>query len=313
MRRPEDWALVPPAAMTALYGREHVRWQHDLDWDTTATWLGLERARRNGRVPGFVLRDGDGAVCGWTFYLLHGSELQIGALTAAAPDDTAALLDAVLAAPAALVASRTLFHAYSAAPGLSEALQARGFALDPQRYLTCTLDPTSVGSPDAHARRWQGGDAERAATVLAAAYGGPDPRRTFVPSGALTEWQRYVQELTTGDGCGRFQPALSRVSAEAGGAARGVALVTAVSPGCAHLAQLAVAPGAAGAGLGRRLLAEVMAAAGAAGYRRLSLLVNDDNARARRLYEAAGFTVAGRFAGATKARRRTARAGLPAA
>lgn len=313
MRRPEDWALVPPAAMTALYEREQQRWQHALDWDTTATWLGLERARRNGRVPGFVVRDGDGAIRGWTFYLLHGSELQIGALTAASPADTSALLDAVLGAPAALVASRTLFHAYSAAPGLSEALQARGFALDPQRYLTCTLEPASAGSLDGPARRWQAGDAERAAATLAAAYGGRDPRRTFVPSGELADWRRYVQDLTTGDGCGRFQPALSRLAPDASGTLAGVALVTAVSPGCAHLAQLAVAPAAAGTGLGRRLLRDVMAAAGAAGYRRLSLLVNDDNARARRLYEAAGFSLAGQFAGATRARRRTARAGQPAA
>lgn len=56
-----------------------------------------------------------------------------------------------------------------------------------------------------------------------------------------------------------------------------------------RLSSLAVAPDAAGGGLGRRLLAAAEAAAQAAGCDRIRLEVRADNARAARLYEAAGY------------------------
>lgn len=302
--RLEDWALVPAAEMAALYRREAARWQADLDWDSADTWDTLERARGSGRVPGVVARLSSGAIGGWTYYVLHGTELQIGALAATSPGITAALLDTVLASPAALVAARTLLLAFSDAPALAEVLSERGFALNPQHYLACSLDPVPSGRTF---EAWCDNDLAATVAVLAAAYGGPDPRRTFVPSGAVPEWYDYLQQLTTTTGCGRFQPALCRLAVRASGSLDGVALITAVSGTSAHLAQLAVHPDAAGAGLGSQLLAAVAAAAAAAGYRHLSLLVSDDNVRARQLYEAAGFTHRGTFLAATRAARRTAR------
>ena len=118
MRRLDDWARVPAAEMAALYRLEHERWTRALDWDTTDTLDALERARLNGRVPGFVARRASGAVAGWTYYVLHGNELQIGALVASSPGTTITLLDAALGSAAATVASRTLFFAHTDAPGL---------------------------------------------------------------------------------------------------------------------------------------------------------------------------------------------------
>lgn len=301
MRRLDDWALVPAAEMADLYRRAAARWRTDLDWDTTDTWAALEQARGDGRVPGFVARHSTGAVAGWTYYLLQGSELQIGALDATSPGIAAALLDAVLASPAALVAARTLFFAYTAAPAIAAVLTARGFDLNTQHYLARPLAPAA---PAGTFRPWCADDLEPAATVLAAAYGGPDSRRAFVPTGALSDWARYVQLLTTTSGCGRFAPTLSRLAAARSEALDGLALITAVSPTSAHLAQLAVHPDAAGTGLGGRLLADVTVAAAAAGYAQLSLLVGEDNRRARRIYEAAGFTRHGTFVAATRARPR---------
>lgn len=299
MRRLDDWALVPAAEMADLYRRAAARWRTNLDWDTADTWAALEQARGNGRVPGFVARRSTGAVAGWTYYLVQGNELQIGALDATSPGITAALIDAVLASPAALVAARTLFFAYTAAPAIADVLAERGFDLNTQHYLARPLAPAA---PAEALRAWCGDDLEPAATVLAAAYGGPDPRRAFVPTGAVADWTRYVQQLTTTTGCGRFAPSLSRMSVAPSGTLDGLALVTAVSPTSAHLAQLAVHPDAAGAGVGARLLADVTVAAAAAGYAQLSLLVGEDNRRAWRIYEAAGFTRHATFVLATRAR-----------
>ncbi|HUU36497.1 MAG TPA: N-acetyltransferase, partial [Vicinamibacterales bacterium] len=261
--------------------------------------------------PGFVARLSTGAVAGWTYYLLHDSELQIGALAATSPAIAAALLDAVLASAPARVAARTLFFAFTAAPAITEVLAERGFDARAHHYLARPLAAAPPAGTSFHA--WHDGALAPASEVLAAAYGGPDRRRAFVPSGTAADWRHYVQQLTTSTGCGRFQPALTRLAGERSGALDGLALVTAVSATSAHLAQLAVRPDAAGAGLGARLLADVTRAAADAGYARLSLLVSADNDRARRLYEAAGFTRHASFVAATRSGRRSARTGASAA
>ena len=57
----------------------------------------------------------------------------------------------------------------------------------------------------------------------------------------------------------------------------------------ARLTSIAVAPDAAGRGVGRRLLAAAEASATAAGSRTMRLEVQDGNAVARRLYEQEGY------------------------
>ena len=57
----------------------------------------------------------------------------------------------------------------------------------------------------------------------------------------------------------------------------------------ARLTSIAVAPKAAGAGLGQRLLAALEKEALAAGARRMRLEVHADNAAARKLYETRGY------------------------
>ena len=56
-----------------------------------------------------------------------------------------------------------------------------------------------------------------------------------------------------------------------------------------RLTSIAVAPAAAGAGLGQRLLAAAEAAARAAGLTRVRLEVRADNRAARKLYDRAGY------------------------
>jgi mycothiol synthase len=91
-----------------------------------------------------------------------------------------------------------------------------------------------------------------------------------------------------------FAPELSRV-AERDGEPVGFALVHRWDNGVAYLAQLAVHPRAAGAGIGTALLHAVFAAAAAEGRSRVQLGVVSDNPRAVRLYERAGMTPRWRF------------------
>lgn len=76
----------------------------------------------------------------------------------------------------------------------------------------------------------------------------------------------------------------------------GFALIR-VAAGEAELLTLAVVPRARRRGLGRALLAEAEARAAAAGAAEIFLEVTEDNAAARALYAAAGYTQAGRRQG----------------
>jgi ribosomal-protein-alanine N-acetyltransferase len=86
------------------------------------------------------------------------------------------------------------------------------------------------------------------------------------------------------------------VVAEAGGRLVGYAGIAVVGAE-ADLQTIAVADAARGAGLGRRLLAEVTAAAAAAGVRRMFLEVRADNPAAIALYRSAGWQETGRRRG----------------
>ncbi len=291
-----------PAAELAVLGQaEQAVWSADLHWNTSDVWAALERSRGTGHVRGFVARRSSGEIAGWTYGVPTGQELQIGALVANAPATTAALLDAMLATPEAVLARRALFFAYTRAPHAEVCLRERGFDIGGEAYMVLPLRdrPAPASEPW---RPWRAEDTDAAAELMAEAYG-PDDTRAFVPDGNLEGWRTYVRQLTVAAGCGRFLPGLSLVVPGRAGL-DAVAVTTQISDATVHLAQLAVRPSAGHAGLGRQLVTAVAAAAHAGSYARLSLLVGAANTRARRLYTGLGFTDAAAFLVATRSRRR---------
>ncbi|BAL89169.1 putative GCN5-related N-acetyltransferase [Actinoplanes missouriensis 431] len=80
--------------------------------------------------------------------------------------------------------------------------------------------------------------------------------------------------------------------AEADGRRAGcVMLVAGAEPGVAQLRVLLVTGAARGLGLGGKLVAECLAFAREAGYRRVTLWTVDECVSARRIYEGVGFTL----------------------
>jgi ribosomal protein S18 acetylase RimI-like enzyme len=288
--RIEAWHRASSDEMASLYRAEHARFLSVLGWDTASTWATLEQARAAALVPGLVARDAGGVVRGWTFYLRRGDELQIGGFTASGAA-CAPLLDGVLGSEAALTAAGLRVFAYSGTTALTEALNRQGFALGTYDYWTA---PLAVAATPAEVRPWTPGDLWATAELLRAAYPQGDVLRPF-GHGGPDAWIEYVVGLTTTAGCGTFAPDLSVVVPGPDRTLAAVALVSRLGPAMAHLAQMAVHPGAAGRGLGTRVLTAAMRGAAAHGLPAMSLLVAADNQPARHLYRGHGFTATASF------------------
>ncbi|MEZ5284185.1 MAG: GNAT family N-acetyltransferase [Vicinamibacterales bacterium] len=99
-----------------------------------------------------------------------------------------------------------------------------------------------------------------------------------------------MRQLIGTTGRGFFDPALSVVAPAPGGGLDGLAIVTRIADGTAHLAQLAVRASAQGRRLGPALLeGGPRRAARRSGHRSMTPLVHEGNRRARHSYDRAGF------------------------
>ncbi|MEZ5290608.1 MAG: GNAT family N-acetyltransferase [Vicinamibacterales bacterium] len=302
----EPWASARPLEMRALREAEIARWRSALHWETAGLWATLEHARLDGRLPGAIARAADGTLQGYAYWVIRSGEVHCGAMTANSPAATAALVEAVLGARAGVARPRVVLFAFASAPGLDGVLAAAGFERSSYAYLAAPLPVAPPSDGPAPGRAWDVRDLDATADLLRASYPALESSRPFAPTGLRAEWQQYVGDLVLGAGCGTFRPSWSVAVPGEDQALDGVALVTVVGDGTAHLAQLAVRPSFRKAGLATAMVAAASARARQAGCQRLTLLVGRDNVGARRLYARLGFAEVGEFVSAV-------RAGTPAA
>lgn len=300
--RAHDWRDEREAVLASLYAAEIARWRDTLSWDTSGTWTVVEAGRRLGTVMGAIACDEADTAAGWCFALLDRDTMQVGGLVARSADATRLLLGTLAASPAGRVARRWVLFGWFDAPGLPEAIAARGGTAVGYVYLSRSLRGTGYDTraafqepaPDG-VRGWHASDLDLVPALLASAYASSEASRPFAPTGQLDEWRRYATSLVVGDGCGVFDPAVSLVAPVGRDHLRATAMVSRIAPSTAHLVQLAVGAGAQGSGLGGSLLARALARAQAAGCTEMTLLVHEHNTPARRLYERAGFSERARF------------------
>jgi ribosomal protein S18 acetylase RimI-like enzyme len=302
-----DWRGAPPSALAPWYEAERRRWMRVLQWDSGDGWREVEQARTTWGLPGLLAIDRGGVVRGFTFYLLEGDRLEIGGLVSARTEATEALLEGLLAAADGARAPSVRGLLLDAGDGLCDVLRRRGFQLGTHRYLTCAL-PQAAGAPRPDsglpeplvAGPWQDEDTPAVAALLRDAYD-RDEAELFAPGDAIEAWQTYVGNLVTYAGCGVLNRAATRVVRD-GDAVAAVALVTDISPGVAHLVQLAVAHPLRGRAIGRRLVAEVCDHLSGLGYSAITLMVSASNQAANRLYETCGFRQGATFLSASATR-----------
>ena len=285
-----DWRDALPEEVARLYAHERARWIADLAWDCSELLATVEQGRVAGHVAGWIACEG-GRVTGWTFYILHDNVLQIGALVGERPSVIRRLLDAVLASPEAIVARSLACFVYPHGRGTASALERQRFALRESLYMTRDLVPTGQAEPGHElVRGWTGADFAGAVRVLSGAYRGVPGAECFAADHSREQWARYTWQILRTSGCGRFDPALSRVVCAPGSQTpAAIALVTWIAPTAAHVAQIAVAPELRRQGVGRMLMESVVHACAGAGATTLTLMVDAANAPAIVMYERLGF------------------------
>jgi ribosomal protein S18 acetylase RimI-like enzyme len=300
----EDWRNAPLDALEPLYRFERARWLTRLHWDNDDTQQMLEQARAAGHAPGLVARDEAGRPVGWAYYLLHHRMLQIGGLVARGGEATRALLDNILRSPEAEMANELLCFAFPTSTALESALSRRRFTVRKYLYLCRTLPGAEASTPLRSGLRiahWQESDALDTVRLMSRAYAGVGSARCFAPRGLLEEWASYLAQLIKMPACGRFLPSASLTATQPGDVTPcGVLLATTLHAETAHIAQVAVDPNQRRNGLARDLIETSCALAATSGYRRITLLVAEDNAPARALYAAAGFAPLSHFVYATR-------------
>jgi len=293
--RIRDWRYAETPAVEALYDAERRQWLSELGWDTTEAWTEIEGARAAGRLPGLLAVDDRGSICGWTYFLIDDRIAQVGSLVGESAEATRALIDSVIARATGHAECVTCFS-YNRAPGLEAALAAHGFEITRYHYLSCSANALDPFRPDG-ADAWRHGDERPAAELLRAAYGSNG--RFFAAHGLAHEWQRYVHNLVAFPGCGSFDRMATRVLREDGRMAA-LVMMTALGPGVAHVAQVAVHPERRGQGLAGKLLDRALALAHAAGRSRATLLVEEGASAARTLYARRGFRPCATFIAARR-------------
>jgi len=293
--RCEDWRTATAERLAPLYAAEVERWTRQMGWDARSNFRQVERGRVLGHVRGVLACDPGGRIDGWAFYLVDHNGLQVGGFTAPSEACSDALLQAIFEDRDAQTARNTMFFTYSEAPGLAPALRRYGLAVDRYFYLTKELID-AVPSPLRDWCRWGVDSTPAALELFRRAYPEPDATRPFAPNGTGAEWNEYVRNLISGDGCGALVPEAC-VSLPLGpGRFNALAIVTRISDTTAHLVQLAVNPTSQKQGVGTSLLLAACNAAYRCGFDRMSLLVSGRNAIARRMYESAGFKATLNFA-----------------
>lgn len=298
-----DWRGWSSHRIAPLLQRETERWMRDFHWDQRWSFTHVEAAREAGRLPGLVVTGADGAARGWTFFLRHGRQFQIGTIVSDSAAATRALIGGALASPLADDADVVLFA--PSAPDLEPVLHAHQIATEAYDYLVMpagSLDSAAADAPRA-GRPFSAHDLVPVAVLVGESYRHTTFLRPFVPSGDPSEWRDYLSQLVATRGCGEFLADASVVVDEAGrtddpdaiAPIRGALLATRLSADTGHIAQLMVSPHARGGGEARRMLSTSLARLRAHGLGRVSLLVARTNTPARRLYDSFGFQSTGSF------------------
>ncbi len=284
---------------------EVTRWREMLTWDFSPSARLVAAAIDQRLLGGGVLLSG-GRPVGYCYYVRDESRAAVGSFFYLADAvDPAAATSLITATLNELIHDRHILRIEAQLPVSDRditlsAFQHLSFAAHPRLFMTRAVDARRDGVVEAHGdhtlRPWTPDDLDSSAAILTEACQGEADRVIHVQYASREGCREFLEDLLRHPGCGQFDPALSLAAIDrASGRLCGFILGSRISPGNAHVPQIAVHPTVWGRGIGRALMRAFLAHTVTSGYTAASLNVTEANARAVTLYRNLGLREAHRF------------------
>ena len=280
-------------------------WQEHFAWDLTPT-TDLIRSMVNRQRLGGRALVAAGKVIGYTYVFRRGSKAVIGDLFIDGRRRNAVLEHRLL---------ESTLNAVSMEPGVNR-VECQLLCLNRLPPLQPVLGGTLRTFPrmmmirdlyggasrvrpaggEVRYRAWSGTFIESAIELIALAYGGHVDAQINDLYASIGGARQFVTETVGRVTGSRFLAPASIVARQPGSAPLlGLAMSSLVGEDVGHLAQLCVAPGARGRGIGSELMARSLDALERAGCRAASLTVTRSNLNAVRLYKRSRFRCLTKF------------------
>ena len=310
--RPEvvDLRRLTSAELEPVFAEEHQCWWAEYEWDFEPVADQLRRLIDSRQLVGCALRV-FGSVVGYTYCVLEEDKGMIGGLFIAArystPDNERLLLRETID----LLRENPFLHRVESqmmllrhAPSIPRFSADFPYARYVHTYdrLMMEVDPriaprVSWRNDRVLADRWNDRLLEDAARLIMHAYRGHVDGRINDQYRSVGGSRRFLTNMLTFPGCGRFQPSSSRVALEPiTGELRGLVFASLISQHVGHITQICTLPAARGQGVGRLLLGQALEGLAEAGCQKVTLTVTARNEAAIALYQSFGFVPTRKFA-----------------
>ena len=309
----EPFSHVPPLIrdlrefrardLEPLLQAEEQEWLETLDWDFRSSGDLVRKFVDMGNLNGAALVDGAGLV-GYTYFVFEDGKGLLGDLYVTAkyrtPHHESLLMDAAMDQMGEIggvprVEGQIMMLS---APLERPGRHWRIFEMFRRSFLSIPL-PASVKIEPYDKillQPWTPAYQEQAAHLIPATYQGHVDSRIndqYLTAGGA---RKFLHNIVQFPGCGVFhQPASFAAFDRRDGRLCGIVLSSLVSDSSGHITQVCVHPDYQGAGLGRHLLSQALAALERTPCRTVSLTVTTENRSARMLYERLGFRTVKKF------------------
>lgn len=286
--------------LAGIFREEARYWKGQLFWDYEVTLRIIRGYLSVGSLPGFVLRNSNGTVAGYLYYVIDRPVAFIGNVYVrdehAGPPAYDLLIDrAVMELVADPGIERIECQIFGFNVDFRPHFAQRGFQVMSRHFLVRPLthlpEPgdTGHGSFPFRIVNWRNQFLEAAADVVydsyVLSYDASLCRDYQTREGCM----RFLRNLVENPACGSFSPKETLLALDRRGDVCGLLLATRTDGKTGMIPQLSIRREYQGRGLGSRLLALYMKRCRDAGLERVSLSVSDANGRAYRLYLRMGF------------------------
>lgn len=298
-----DISRVDAGELEVLWERERQLWLERLYWDVAPMAGAVRQAMERGKLRGNAARLRDKAL-GCAYYMVERQRAVVGGVLLAPDADARRIGPRILGAllgrlqsDSAVVRIESQFISFDPS-WLTDVFVCRGFDVYPRAFLRRSLDELPRETPVTSSMAfelWDSWHVHEASVMMQQAHAGRVDAQMNELYRTRDGCRTLLDSILYQKGCGTPIRAASFLARDRARALSGLVIATEISPGHAHLAQVAVSPSMQGQGLGRQFLSRTFRALARQGYQTVSLMVSGSNRRAFALYRSTGFDSVIRF------------------